>query len=183
MPGGLASVQGPRRGPNMGPLGEIRLRPGRAEYASANRMSWNHLPAIIRAFPQALSEIVRETTEELGEVAAAFAPVQGQTHSISGLVGRPVHSGDPTPGTLRDSKKTSYFNRRGSDVVITGKVAFDAKDKRGHKYGRPVESGSIRRGRQGLYRVPARHFLIPAVVEMRPRFIGKIASLEEHLPR
>ena len=124
-----------------------------------------------------------ELCTHLGEVAAAFAPVQGQTHGISGLTGRPPKPGDPTPGTLRDSKKTSYFKRRGGDIVITGKVAFDAVDKRGHRYGRPVESGSIRRGRQGLYRVPARHFLVPAVVEMRPRFIGKIASLEEHLPR
>lgn len=174
-------ISAPRKGPNMGPLAQIRLKGGRQEYRRANAMAFNRLPEIIKAFPAALSSIVKETTEELGQVSQAFAPVQGEEHSVSGLTGRPPHAGDPAPGTLRDSMRTTYFNRRGTDQVITGKVSFDAKDRRGHRYGRPVESGSIRRGRKGLYRVPARHFLIPAVIEVRTRFIGKLASLEEYL--
>lgn len=154
-----------------------RPRPGPRGSINQGR-SFNNFPAIIAAFPNVLSEIVAETTDDLGLLAAILAPVQP---------GRPgarrPRSSDPTPGTLKRSGKIKVFRRRASDVVVTGRVDFEAKDRRGHRYAKPVETGSLRRSKRGLRRVEAHPFLVDAIVTLRPVFVSRIASLESRLPR
>lgn len=147
-----------------------RPRPGARGSIRAGK-SFNHLPAIIAAFPQALSAIVAETADDLGILSASLAPVESAPKQ-----------GDPTPGTLRSSEKTKLFLARASDTIITGRVDFMAKDPRGHRYAKPLETGSIRRSRRGLRRVAARPFLVDAIVTMRPVFIERLAGLESRLP-
>src|SRR4051812_47423551 len=115
----MGNVARRRRSGRQDPIGEIRMKPGRAEW-------FNDFPRIMLAFPAAISEIVIETTEELGRYADLLAPEQGQSH------GRPHGSWNGRPdvavGTLKRSMKTRYFKRRGSDITLTGRVDFKAKD-------------------------------------------------------
>lgn len=173
----LAGVAGSNRGrtrsgARSGPRGSIT--PGKA---------FNHLPQLIAAFPHELSAIVAETTDDLGILSSRLAPVQ-----------KNPRRGDPTPGTLQQSAKTKIYYRRASDPVVTGRVDFNAKDRRGHRYARPVESGSDRkRGRRrsgrtaaGIRsetRVRAQPFLVDSLVTLRPVFIVRLAGLEARLPR
>jgi hypothetical protein len=125
------------------------------------------------AFPEAVSAIVIETTETLGNVANAMAPVQQNPRR-----------GDPAPGTLKRSKRTRFYKRRGGALVVTGRVEWGAKDPRGHRYAKPLETGSIRRTRRGLIRVKkGSGWLVDALVAMRPRFIRNLQALESRLPR
>lgn len=147
--------------PRPGPRGVIK--PGKA---------FNNFPAIIAAFPEACSEIVVETTEELGAVAQALAPtIQHQRR------------GDPAPGTLKRSKRTRYYRSRASALVVTGRVEFPATDPRGHRYAKPLETGSIRRTKRGLIRVKARPFMVDALVAERVAFIRRLGTLESRLPK
>jgi hypothetical protein len=162
-----SNIAGQVRRPRPGPRGTINQ--GR---------SFNHFPAIIAAFPNELSAIVAETTDDLGILAAILAPVQPGFPQA-----RPPRASDPTPGTLKQSMKVKIFRRRASDAVVTGRVDFEAKDRRGHRYAKPVETGSLRRSKKGLRRVEAHPFLVDALVEMRPVFIRKLQGLEARLPR
>lgn len=154
-----------------------RPRPGSRGDITAGK-SFNHLPQIIAAFPVALSAIVAETTDDLGILAATLAPVQ------PGRAGaRPPRSSDPAPGTLKASGKTKVYLRRASDTVVTGRVDFLARDRRNHRYAKPVETGSIRRTSHGLIKVAAHPFLVDALVTMRPVFIDRLSGLEAKLPR
>jgi len=159
-----AAVAAGRRRPRSDAVGQIRPTPGRAE-----GRAFNHFPQIIAAFPDALSAIVKETTEAVARRAAAGAPEQANP--------RP---GDPAPGTLKASVRTRYFKRRGTDLVQTGRVEFTAKDRRGHRYARPVEGGSIGRGKR---RAPAEPFLVPAIMEERVAFVARAKTLEARLPK
>jgi hypothetical protein len=148
-----------------------RPRPGPRGVIKAGK-AFNHFPAIIAAFPDACSAIVIETTEELGAVAQALAPTQ-----------QDPRRGDPAPGTLKASKKTSYFRRKGSDLVVTGKVSFPATDPRGHRYAKPLETGSVRRTRHGLIRVrKGSGWLVDSIVAERRAFLGRLGDLESRLP-
>ena len=148
------------------------IRPGK---------SFNNFPAIIAAFPRELSEIVEETTEHLADLAEAAAPIQPTR-------GRPWHRGDVAPGTLRKSRKTRFFKRRGTDLVLTGRVDFKAiapsrKDAK-HTFAKAVEVGATRRTKGGrYYRIPAQPFLVPSVIHERPVFIARLMDLESRLPR
>lgn len=154
-----------------------RPRPGPRGSINQGR-SFNNFPAIIAAFPNELSEIVAQTTDDLGILAQLLAPTQ------PGFPGaRPPKSSDPTPGTLKRSRKTKIYRARASDMVVTGRVEFAAKDRRGHRYAKPVETGSLRRTKKGLKRVRAHPFLVDALVTMRPVFIRRIQGLEARLPR
>ncbi len=145
-----------------GPRGIIK--PGKA---------FNNFPAIIAAYPEAVSSIVRESTELVGNVAQALAPTLQNPRR-----------GDPAPGNLKRSKKTRYYRRRGSDLVQTGRVEFPATDPRGHRYAKPLETGSIRKTRRGLIRVTkGRGWLVDAIMGVRPVFMRKLHDLESRLPR
>jgi len=143
--------------PRPGPRGVIN--PGKA---------FNNFPAIMAAFPEALSAIVRETTEELAAVATAMAPTQQNPRR-----------GDPVPGNLKASVRTRYYTRRGSDMVQTGRAEWRAEDPRGHRYAKPLETGSIRRTRRGLRRVrKGSGWLVDAIVAERRAFRRKLGNLE-----
>lgn len=158
----ISNVRGAVKRPRPGPRGTIT--PGRA---------YNNFPAIIAAFPVELSEIVVETTELLGNVSQALAPTQQNPRR-----------GDPAPGTLKRSKRTRYYRRRGSDIVQTGRVEYPAMDPRGHRYAKPLETGSIRRTRRGLIRVrKGSGWLVDSIMGVRPVFHRKLAALEARLPR
>lgn len=167
----MAGVAGAtRRRVRTDPIGSVR--PGKA---------FNHFPAIMAAFPEAISSIVRDTTEILATVAVAAAPEQPTR-------GRPWHAGDVAPGTLRRSKKVRFFRRRGTDITITGRVDFKAIDPSSndakHTFAKAVEVGATRRTKRGkYYRIPAQPFLVPAVIRTRPVFIGQLQDLESRLPR
>jgi len=154
-------VMKPAKPARPGPRGVIK--PGKA---------FNHFPEIIAAFPGAVSAIVIETTEALALAAMEKAPVEQDP--------RP---GDPTPGTLRASTHVRFLLGKGSDLVVTGRVEFPAKDPRGHRYAKPLETGSIRKRRGRLVKVAARPFLVDAIVEERPKFYGSLRELESRLPR
>ena len=158
---GAQTFRVPVSRPRAGPRGTIS--PGKA---------FNHFPQIIAAFPGAVEGIVIETTVELAGVSAAMAPTQQNP--------RP---GDPAPGTLKQTVTTSFFMRKGSDMVQTGKVAFPAATPSGHRYAKPLETGSIRRTSHGLIRVAARPFLVDAIVAERRAFLRKLGDLESRLPR
>lgn len=158
--------------------GQVRRpRPGARGTITAGK-SFNHLPQIIAAFPEALSAIVAETTDDLGILAATLAPVQPGRAGARG-----VRRGDPTPGTLKASAKTKIYRRRASDSVVTGRVDFLARDPRNHRYAKPVETGSIRRTSHGLIKVAGHPFLVDALVTMRPVFMDRLGNLEAKLPR
>lgn len=165
----------------------ISVKRGRAE-----GRSFNNFPAIIAAFPVAVSDIVVETTDHLGVLAAANAPVQGGAHSR----GRPHGSWngrpDIAPGTLQHSMKTRFFKRRGSDLVVTGRVDFKAVDPTAkepqHTFAKAVEVGSVRTNRSigkgtGYHAIPPHPFLVPAIVSERPIFVARLKDLESRLPR
>lgn len=156
----------------------------------ALRQQFNNFPAIARAFPGALSDIVVETTDELAVVAAGRAPVQGQSRgrAYGSWNGRP----DVAPGTLRRSVKVRFAKRRGTDLVVSGRVDFKAVDptakEPNHSFAKAVEFGSVRTNASigkgaGHYKVPAEPFLVPSLMEERPRFIARIGTLESRLPR
>lgn len=154
-------VYTPAKPARPGPRGAIK--PGKA---------FNHFPQIIAAFPDAVSGIVVETTELLGDVANAMAPTLQNPRR-----------GDPAPGNLKASKRTRYYHRRGSDLVVTGRVEWPAVDPRGHRYAKPLETGSIRKTRRGLRRVTkGSGWLVEAIVPMRGRFIRNLQGLESRLP-
>jgi len=159
---GAQTFRVPVSRPRPGPRGMVT--PGKA---------FNHFPQIIAAFPGAVEGIVIETTMELAGISAAMAPTQQNP--------RP---GDPAPGTLKQSVTTTFFQRRGTDMVQTGKVAFPAKTPSGHRYAKPLETGSIRRSRKGLVRVTkGSGWLVDAIMAERPPFIRKLSNLESRLPR
>lgn len=150
--------------------------------------SFNGFPAIMRAFPEAISDIVVETTEHLAVLAVAKAPQQGQSR------GRPHGSwngrADVASGTLRRSAKVRFAKRRGSDIVLTGRVDFKAKDptakEPNHSFAKAVETGSVRTNASigrggGHYRVEAEPFLVPSIVTERPIFYARLAELESRL--
>ncbi|HEY8818408.1 MAG TPA: hypothetical protein VIM25_06275 [Candidatus Limnocylindrales bacterium] len=173
----MASVAGRPKRQRQDPIGSIAMRPGRQEF-------FNLFPAIMARWPVAVSEIVVETTEELGRYAQAIAPVQGESR------GRPPGSWngrrDVAPGTLKRSMKTRYFKRRGTDITVTGRVDFKAidptaKDSR-HTFAKAVEVGSVRVSRHGgHYSVPAEPFLVPAIEVERPIFVERLMGLEGRL--
>lgn len=153
-------------------------------------LSFNNFPAIIAAFPAAISDIVVETTEHLSVLAVAKAPQQGQSR------GRPPGSWngrrDVAPGTLRRSMKTRFYKRRGTDIVLTGRVDFKAVDptakEPNHSFAKAVEVGSVRTNASigkgaGHYKVEAEPFVVPAIVNERPIFMARLRSLESRLPR
>jgi hypothetical protein len=167
----MVSIPGARRRNRTDPIGSIK--PGKA---------FNHFPRIIAAFPEAISRIVVDTTEHVGLLSAAAAPVQGQAR------GRPWRRGDPAPGTLRASMRIRFAKRRGTDIVLTGRVDFKAKDPTrrdpNHRFAYPVEVGSTRRkAGGGYYRVANEEFLVPVVIRERPIFIARLKNLEAMLPR
>lgn len=145
-----------------GPRGEIKPTKGQ----------FNHFPAIIAAFPGALDAIVHETTEELANVAQALAPtLQHQ------------RKGDPAPGNLKASKRTRYYRKRATGMVQTGRVDFGALDPRGHRYPKPLETGSTRRTKRGYIHVTkGSGWLVDAIVAERRAFRRKLDSLEARLP-
>jgi hypothetical protein len=180
----LASVGRPKRR-RSDPIGMISVKKGRQE-----GRSFNNFPAIIAAFPQAVSDIVIETTEALGALAAEKAPEQGQSRGRA--PGSWNGRRDVAPGTLKRSMRTRFFKRRGTDLVMTGRVDFKAvdptkKDPK-HTFAKAVEVGSVRTNASigkgsGHYAVPEEPFLVPAIVEMRPVFVANLKTLESRLPR
>lgn len=162
-----SNVRGVVRRPRPGPRGQINQ--GR---------SFNNFPAIIAAFPNELSAIVAQTTDDLGILAALKAPVQPGRPGARG-----VRRSDTAPGTLKRSKKVKVFRRRATDAVVTGRVDFEAKDRRGHRYAKPVETGSLRKSKRGLRRVEAHPFLVDAIMVLRPVFVDRIMHIESRLPR
>lgn len=162
-----SNIAGRVRRPRPGPRGSINQ--GR---------SFNNFPAIIAAFPNELSAIVAQTTDDLGILARMHAPVQPGRPGA-----RAVRRSDPPPSTLKESATTKVFYRRATDAVKTGRVMFTAKDRRGHLYAKPVETGSLRKSKRGLRRVEAHPFLVDAIVTMRPVFVDRIMHIETRLPR
>lgn len=128
--------------------------------------SFNNLPAIIAAFPDAISSIIRETTEDTAREAQSRAPLGTRAE------------GGHKPGTLRASMKTRYSRRRADGMVLSGRIDFKAKDPTRadakHLYAWYVEWGTVHQ--------PAQHFLLPAVTNNRPRFLAKLGKLEQRLP-
>lgn len=176
----MAGVAASQKRPRVDPIGSVRLSAGNQVGRSLGAGFFNHFPQIIAAFPRALSDIVVETTHELGELSQERAPVEKRQRR-----------GDPAPGNLRDSMRVRFAKRRGTDLVVTGRVDFKAVDPRGHRYARPLETGSVRsmrrsgRNRASLHKtyVEPRHFLVPSIVDERPLFVGRLAGLESRLPR
>lgn len=181
----LATVGGRPKRRRSDPIGMISVKRGRAE-----GRAFNNFPAIMRAFPEAVSAIVAETTVELGVMAAGKAPVQGGSNSR----GRPVGSWngrkDVASGTLQRSMRTRLFHRRGTDIVLTGRVDFKATDPTAkdpkHTFAKAVEVGSVRTNASigkgaGHYAIPGHPFLVDSIVEERPRFVGRLLDLESRL--
>lgn len=178
----LATVAGRPKRRREGPIGTV----GGRGYI---QRQFNNFPAIARAFPGALSNIVIETTAHLGAAAQDNAPVQPTR-------GRPYGSWngrrDVAPGTLKRSMRVRFGKRRGTDLVISGRVDFKAvdptqKDPK-HTFAKAVETGSTRTNASigkgaGHYRIPPEPFLVPSIVEERPLFIARIGSLESRLPQ
>lgn len=160
-------------GTNYAYIGQVkRPRPGPRGTVKPTKGAFNNFPAIIGAFPDALSAIVVTTTELLGEMAADDAPVLENPRR-----------GDPAPGNLKASKRTRYYKRRGTDLVQTGRLEFPAVDPRGHRYAKPLETTSIRRTRRGLIRVTkGSGWLVRALQDVRPFFNRHLANLESRLP-
>jgi hypothetical protein len=156
-----SNVAGQVKRPRPGSRGDIR--PGK---------SFNHFPRIIEAFPNELSAIVAETTDDLAILATLKAPVQQNPRRT-----------DPAPGTLKASTTVKVYHARATDIVVTGRVSFPAKDKYGHRFAKPLETGSLRKTKRGLRRVAARPFLVDSLVVMRPVFIERLHGLEARLPR
>lgn len=155
-------------------VGQVkRPRPGPLVAIRPSKKVFNNFPAIIAAFPEACSAIVIETTEEWGSVAQALAPTLQNPRR-----------GDPAPGTLKASKRTRYYRRRGTDMVVTGRLEFPAVTPTGHRYAKPLETGSIRRTRHGLIRVKkGSNWFVPAGVAERRAFYRRLGTLESRLPR
>lgn len=120
--------------------------------------AFNDLPAIIAAFPDVISAIVAETTEEVAREARATAPIR--------------------TGRLRASVKTRYGHRRGDGMVLSGRIDVKARDPERndpkHLYAWYVEVGTVH--------TKAQPFLLPAVIANRPVFLGKLGHLESRLP-
>lgn len=117
---------------------------------------FNNFPAIAAALPDALSDIVIETTESLVSRASAKAPV-GET------------------GQLRDAWQVTYRHRRTDGNVVSGRIQSIALNDDGDFYGFYVEVGTT------FSR--AQPFLVPALVEERPEFVARLQGLEARLPR
>jgi hypothetical protein len=177
----MAGVGGRPKRSRQDPIGEIRMKPGRQEF-------FNDFPRIMKAWPVAVSDIVIETTLELGRYAAMIAPVQGESRGRphGSWNGRP----DIAPGTLQRSMKTRFYRRRGTDITITGRVDFKAKDPTAkdpnHTFAKAVEVGSVRTNASigkggGHYAIPADPFLVPAVTVERPLFVERLMHLEDRL--
>lgn len=134
-----------RRGRRRRSIGTIRPEAG----------AFNHFAAIAQAFPGALEDIVRETTEALGEKAVNLAPRR--------------------TGHLATSKQTHYHRRESQ--VISGRVEFYATDPSGrrpaHEYAFYVEVGTVD--------TPAQPFVVPAIMEERGEFRSKLLALESRL--
>lgn len=180
----LATINRPRRR-RSDPIGMISVKRGRQE-----GRSFNNFPAIIAAFPEAISDIVIETTEHLGVLAAAKAPVQGQSQGRG--PGSWNGRRDVAPGTLQRSMRTRFFKRKGTDIVQTGRVDFKAVDPTAkepkHSFAKAVEVGSVRTNASigkgsGQYAIRPQPFLVPAIVEERPIFVARLKDLESRLPR
>lgn len=178
----MAMAGRPRR-QRSDPIGMISVKRGRAE-----GRAFNNFPRIIAAFPDAVSDIVAETTEHLGALAAGNAPQQGSARGRAhgSWNGRP----DVAVGTLSRSMKTRLYRRRGSDLVMTGRVDFKAVDPSGskHTFAKAVEVGSVRTNRSigkggGHYAIAAEPFLVPSIVAERPVFVARLQGLEARLPR
>jgi hypothetical protein len=170
----MASVPGRPKRSRQDPIAEIRMKRGRQEW-------FNNFPAIMAALPEEISKIVVQTTLEIGAESALAAPVQPTR-------GRPWRQGDIAPGTLRRSMRTRFARRRGTDITLTGRIDFKAKDPTQkdpkHTFAKAVEVGSTRRRPSGgHYRVPAQPFLVPVVVRKRPVFVARLMDLESRLPR
>lgn len=159
--------------PGPGMIQVNRPRPGPRGMVKPSKGAFNHFPAIIAAFPDALSQIVIETTELLGDLSAAMAPTQQNPRR-----------GDPEPGNLKRSKRTRYYRRRGTDMVQTGRVEFPAATSKGHRYAKPLETTSIRRTKRGLIRVTkGSGWFVDALMAVRPVFNRNLGTLESRLPR
>ncbi len=161
----VSNVRGVVKRPRPGPRGIIK--PGTRAHP------FNNFGRIADAFPDVIAGIVVESTEELGNVATAMAPTLQNPRRR-----------DPAPGTLKRSKRTRFYRRRGTDLVITGRVEWAAEDPRGHRYAKPLETSSIRKTRRGLIRVTkGSGWLVDAIVPMRARFIRRLQALESRLPQ
>jgi hypothetical protein len=114
--------------------------------------SFNNFPAIIAAFPDICDDIVIETTEELAILALGKAPV-GPTGELS-IEHKIKHRRTP----------------KGSN----GRIDFTAKSEGDHLYPWYVEVGTTD--------TAAQPFVVPAVVEMRTRFHGRLREIESRLP-
>lgn len=172
----IAATGRPKRR-RVDPIGQIK--PGRA---------FNNFPAIMAAFPEAVSAIVVETTNELGRYAAILAPVQGASRGRA--PGMWNGRRDVAPGTLKRSMRIRFAKRRGTDITLTGRVDFKAKDptarEPNHSFAKAVEVGSVRTNASigkgsGHYSIPADPFLVPAVMVERALFLGRLKRLEDRL--
>jgi hypothetical protein len=88
--------------------------------------------------------------------------------------------------------RTRFYKKRGSDLVMTGRVDFKAVDPTAkdpkHSFAKAVEVGSVRTNKSigkgsGHYAIPPQPFLVPAIVAERPVFVARFKDLESRLPR
>lgn len=135
------------------------------QIGSASGKFFNDFPKIMAALPGALSDIVRETTEDVAQEARAMAPI-GKARKDA-----------PKPGTLRKSIKTRYSKRRSDGMVLQGRIDAKAFEKEKsdpkHLYAWYVEWGTVH--------TPSRHFMVPALISNRPTFLAKLQHLEGRL--
>jgi len=85
--------------------------------------------------------------------------------------------------------RTRFYRRRGTDIVLTGRVDFKARDPlgSGHTFAKAVEVGSVRTNASigkgaGHYAIPPDPFLVPAIMVERPLFYERLHRLESRLP-
>jgi hypothetical protein len=140
-------------------LGEIRLKPGRAE---AEGVPFNLFPYLSDRVPEALGEIVVETTEEVARLADDKVPIGKD-------------KGKHKAGTLKRSQRIIYYRSRQTGTVVTGRIDYLAQDPdgSGHYYGFYVEVGTSR--------TPAQPFLLPSLISQRQPFNEKCRNLESRL--
>jgi HK97 gp10 family phage protein len=135
-------------------LGDIKLSGSRAEGAG---VPFNLFPYLGDRVPQALGEIVVETTEIVARNADAKVPV---------LTGR-----------LKASQRVRYSRSRQTGAVVSGRIDYKAIDPTAnepkHEYAFFVEVGTSK--------TRAQPFLLPALIEERQMFNYKCRTLESRL--
>jgi HK97 gp10 family phage protein len=131
-------------------LGDIALRPGRAE---GEGVAFNLFPQFAAWLPRALAGVVVETTEAVARRATEKVPER--------------------TGTLKASQHIRFSKSKQTGQIVSGRIDYKAVDptakEPNHEYAFFVEVGT--------HNTKAQPFLIPALIAERPEFNRRVREL------